>query len=69
MRSLKEEDVIAYLAYIKLEEYIPAFKENEVDGPMLLEIIQNKAALKELGVRSAVHQIKIRNKLLEYVTM
>ena len=66
-RSLGVEGVIAYLAYINLEEYVLEFKKNEIDGQILLEVIQNEGALKELGVMSVLHQIKIKTKLLEYV--
>ncbi len=66
VKSMEMEDVQAYLRHINLEEYAPAFKDNDIDGLLLLEVLQNEAAMKELGVRRALHRIRIEKKLLEY---
>ena len=71
MKSLTVEDIQEYLTYIKLERFSPEFKENIVNGRVLLGILKDKTnvetAMEELGVVKKVHQIRIRTMLPEFI--
>ncbi len=66
---MKVEDVQGYLHHIGLEVYAAAFKSHDIDGHLLLPVLNDEDALKQLGVKSALDKIKLTNthKLLEYI--
>ena len=52
------EDVIAFLQTINLDQYVTAFEEFEINGELLIQFRDDE--LKEMGVLSALHRLKIR---------
>ena len=50
-------DVAAWLRGLGLEQYAPAFRDNEIDGEVLPELTAED--LKELGVTSVGHRRKL----------
>lgn len=56
-RKISLEDVASFLASIKLDKYIAAFKENDISGDVLISA--KPGDLSELGVKSALDKLKI----------
>jgi hypothetical protein len=57
------EDVVAFFEAIRLQQYVPMLREREVDGPYLLELVeQGMESLKEL-VPNNLDATKVRSKL------
>ena len=52
------QQVLDFLTSIGLEEYIPAFKECDISGEILLQAGHGKA-LEDIGVTNALHRLKI----------
>ena len=59
------QDVIKFLASIKLDKHIPAFQENDISGDVLISAKPDD--LKELGVESALDKLKILVGFKRYV--
>eukprot|EP00928_Gymnodinium_smaydae_P092254 TRINITY_DN7607_c0_g1_i2.p2 TRINITY_DN7607_c0_g1~~TRINITY_DN7607_c0_g1_i2.p2 ORF type:complete len:129 (+),score=13.18 TRINITY_DN7607_c0_g1_i2:146-532(+) len=51
--------VVQLLRELKLEQYIAAVEENEIDGPVLTDLARADG-LHELGITSMIHRSKIR---------
>ena len=63
------EDVVAFFEAIKLEKYVPMLRERGVDGPLLLELVeQGKESLMEL-VPSNLDATMVRSKLKPRTTL
>ena len=62
------EDVGDYLRSIKLDRYVEAFAGEDVDGEMLLGVVdeKDKVFLDSLGVKSTIHIRKILTKFSTY---
>jgi hypothetical protein len=57
------EDVVAFFEAIRLQQYVPMLREREVDGPILLELVeQGMESLKEI-VPNNLDATKVRSKL------
>jgi len=57
------EDVVSFFEAIKLQKYVPMLRERDVDGPLLLDIVeQGMESLKEL-VPNNLDATKVRSKL------
>ena len=67
-RKMTPGDVGDYLKSIKLDRYVEAFADEEVDGKMLLGVVEekDKEFLDTLGVKSTVHIRKIFTKFSDY---
>ena len=64
-----DEYVLPFLTENHLEKYAPLFKENMVDGDMLLDVKRELMTdvLKDIGVESKVDNVKIRTMFKAYV--
>ena len=63
------EDVVAFFEAIRLQKYVPMLRERGVDGPLLLELVeQDKESLMEL-VPSNLDALKVRSKLRPRTTL
>ena len=63
------EDVVAFFVAIKLQKYEPMLRERDVDGPLLLDIVeQGMESLKEL-VPNNLDATKVRSKLKPRTTI
>jgi len=63
------EDVIAFFEAIRLQQYVPMLRERDVDGPLLLYLVeQGMESLKEL-VPNNLDAIKVRAKLRPHTTI
>ena len=63
------EDVIAFFEAIRLQQYVPMLRERDVDGPALLELVeQGTESLKEL-VPNNLDATKVRSKLKPRTTI
>ena len=63
------EDVVAFFEAIKLQKYVPMLRERDVDGPLLLALVeQGMEALKEL-VPNNLDATKVRSKLRPRTTI
>jgi len=60
------DDVCTWLSSINLSEHVPAFRENDVDGDMLLTF--HTTHFEDLGVKNSIQQHKIKQKLSKYVS-
>jgi hypothetical protein len=57
------EDVVVFFEAIKLQQYVPMLRERDVDGPLLLELVEKgMESLKEL-VPNNLDATKVRSKL------
>lgn len=56
-KSLSVDGVADFLTKIELSQYVDAFREEVIDGAMLLDVSQDM--LLELGVQSPLHQMRI----------
>ena len=50
--------VIEFLIHSKLEQYVDAFEEYEIDGELLIQASDEE--LEEIGVSNPLHRLKIR---------
>ena len=63
------EDVVAFFEAIRLQKYVPMLRERDVDGPLLLELVeQGKESLMEL-VPSNLDATMVRSKLKPRTTL
>ena len=63
------EDVIAFFEAIRLQQYVPMLRERDVDGPLLLYLVeQGMESLKEL-VPNNLDATKVRAKLRPHTTI
>ena len=67
-RKMTPKDVGDYLRSIKLDQYVKAFADDEVNGKMLLDVVEDKDKefLDSLGVKSKVHIRKIFSEFSDY---
>ena len=56
------DDVSAFFAELKLEEYTAVVAENAVDGRMLQDLVAEDG-LGDLGIKSKVHVLRIKRGL------
>ena len=65
---MTSEDVGEYLKNINLGQYVEEFAREEVDGKMLLGVVEekDKEFLESLKVKSKVHIRKIFTKFSDY---
>lgn len=64
-RKISVQDVINFLASIKLDKYIAAFQESDISGDVLISAKPDD--LVELGVESALDKLKILVGFKRYV--
>ena len=64
-KKLGPTDISNYLRSLKLDRYIEAFEECEVDGSILYDI--DDETLKSLGVDTMKDKIKIKNKFKQWL--
>ena len=57
-KEFSVQDISKFLQSIKLDQYASAFEEFEVSGELLIQFQDDE--LKEVGVISALHRLKIR---------
>lgn len=57
---LTVNDVTEFLKEIKLQELVGLFRDNDVDGELLIELSDDD--LKGLGVKNGFHRRKIKTK-------
>ena len=63
------EDVVAFFEAIRLPQYVPMLRERDVDGPLLLYLVeQGMESLKEL-VPNNLDATKVRSKLRPRTTI
>ena len=63
--KLTVEDVARFLIKFKVEKYVKLFKENDIDGSLLLECSDDE--LKELGISSGFECRKILTKFRQHL--
>ena len=63
-RKMTPKDVGDYLRSIKLDRYVKAFADDEVDGETLLDVVEkeDREFLDSLNVENAVHKRRIFTK-------
>ena len=59
------QTVLDFLKQYKLDDYCDIFKKSGMDGDLLLEA--DDSVLKEMGVSSALHRVKIKAKYKIFV--
>ncbi len=64
--SKSVDDVIDFLSQINRKEYISSFRENDINGVMLLEA--DKELLEALTVENPLHQVQILELFKRYLT-
>ena len=66
--KLTTDDILQYLETLKLrKKYEESFKDNDIDGDTMIMLTKNDDALKELGVESCLHRVKIQSKFISYL--
>ena len=64
-------DAAALLRSVSMEKYLPVFEEEAMDPNTLIEVLQQQGrqalddALKELGIKSMGHRLKIINAMVQ----
>ena len=62
---MTKQDVEKFLHDIKLDDYVTLFKENDIDGPMLVSMDEDE--LNDLGIANRFHQKKLIVKFKAYL--
>lgn len=59
--TLNYDDIVDYLRTMKLDRYAKVFKDNEIDGVMMVRIVSkdDESLLEELEVKNKIHRAKI----------
>ena len=65
--ELTSEDIADYLRFLKLDEYIEKFMENDVDGDMMFDGIDDDTLETVLGVDTAKDRLKIKTKFKQWL--
>ena len=65
--ELTSEDIADYLRFLKLDEYIEKFMENDVDGDMMFDGIADDTLETVLGVDTAKDRLKIKTKFKQWL--
>ena len=65
-KKLTSEDIADYLRYLKLDEYIEMFMDNEVDGDMMFDIDYDTLET-VLGVDTKKDRLKIKTKFKQWL--
>ena len=65
--ELTSEDIADYLHFLKLDEYIEKFMENDVDGDMMFDGIDDDTLETVLGVDTAKDRLKIKKKFKQWL--
>ena len=63
--SLTVEHVAEFLSKWKLQKYVEIFRENDLDGALLLSLCEDD--LKDLGVATGFDRRKILSKFKQYL--
>ena len=63
--NLTQEGVADYLRYLKLDQYVEKFLENEIDGNMMFDMTSDM--LEELGVDTNAHRMKIKGSFKQWL--
>ena len=65
--ELTSEDIADYLRFLKLDEYIEKFMDNDVDGDMMFDGIDDDTLETVLGVDTAKDRLKIKTKFKQWL--
>ena len=65
--ELTSEDIADYLRFLKLDEYVEKFMENDVDGDMMFDGIDDDTLETVLGVDTAKDRLKIKTKFKQWL--
>lgn len=61
VRQWTQAHVSAWLAKLQLEQYVPTFQQNDIDGEAL--VLMDDAALRDLGILSIGHRVTVLSEI------
>ena len=64
------DEVFQWLHLNGFEEYCTSFKENDIDGALLAEVVSNNLDyLKDLGIKSRDKRKSLKEKFIKHITL